>query len=44
VVDDIAMVSNYRAQFDRVIRTEGLGGLEATLRMKQAKLEAMLGE
>jgi phospholipid transport system substrate-binding protein len=44
VVDDIALVSNYRAQFDRVIRTEGLGGLEATLRMKQAKLEAMLGE
>jgi len=44
VVDDIALVSNYRAQFDRVIRTEGLGGLEATLRMKQAKLEAMLGD
>jgi phospholipid transport system substrate-binding protein len=44
VVVDIALVSNYRAQFDRVIRTEGLSGHEATLRMKQAKLEAMLGE
>jgi phospholipid transport system substrate-binding protein len=44
VIDDIAMISNYRAQFDRVIRNEGLGGLEATLRIKQAKLEEMLGE
>jgi len=44
VVDDIALVSNYRAQFDRVIRTQGLSGLDATLRMKQTKLEAMLGE
>jgi len=44
VVDDIAMVANYRAQFDRVIRTQGLARLEAELRIKQAKLEAMLGE
>lgn len=44
VVDDIALVGNYRAQFDRVIRTRGLGRLEAELRIKQAKLDAMLGE
>jgi len=44
VVDDIAMVGNYRAQFDRVIRTRGLARLEAELRIKQAKIEAMLGE
>jgi len=29
VVDDIGMVENYRAQFDRVIRTRGLFRLEA---------------
>jgi ABC-type transporter MlaC component len=29
VVDDIGMVENYRAQFDRVIRTRGLSRLEA---------------
>jgi len=44
VVDDIGMVENYRAQFDRVIRTRGLSRLEAELRIKQAKLNAMLGE
>jgi phospholipid transport system substrate-binding protein len=44
VVDDIALVENYRAQFDRVLRREGLGGLEAALRVKQAKLEALLGK
>ena len=44
VVDDIAMVANYRAQFDRVIRNRGLSSLEAELRIKQAKLDAMLGE
>lgn len=44
VVDDIGMVENYRAQFDRVIRTRGLGRLEAELRIKQAKLDAMLGK
>jgi phospholipid transport system substrate-binding protein len=44
VVDDIGMVENYRAQFDRVIRTRGLSRLEAELRIKQAKLDAMLGE
>ena len=44
VVDDIGMVENYRAQFDRVIRTRGLERLEAELRIKQAKLDAMLGE
>ena len=44
VVDDIGMVENYRAQFDRVIRNRGLSRLEAELRIKQAKLDAMLGE
>ena len=44
VFDDIAMVANYRAQFDRVIRNRGLSSLEAELRIKQAKLDAMLGE
>jgi phospholipid transport system substrate-binding protein len=44
VVDDIGMVENYRAQFDHVIRTRGLARLEAELRLKQAKLEAMLGQ
>jgi phospholipid transport system substrate-binding protein len=44
VVDDIGMVENYRAQFDRVIRTRGLSRLEAELRLKQAKLETMLGQ
>jgi phospholipid transport system substrate-binding protein len=44
VVDDIGMVGNYRAQFDRVIRTRGLSRLEAELRLKQAKLDAMLGQ
>jgi phospholipid transport system substrate-binding protein len=44
VVDDVGMVENYRAQFDRVIRTRGLSRLEAELRIKQAKLDAMLGE
>jgi phospholipid transport system substrate-binding protein len=44
VVDDISMVENYRAQFDRVIRTRGLSRLEADLRLKQAKLDAMLGQ
>jgi phospholipid transport system substrate-binding protein len=43
VVDDIGMVENYRAQFDRVIRTRGLSRLEAELRIKQAKLDALLG-
>lgn len=43
VVDDIGMVENYRAQFDRIIRTRGLSRLEAELRIKQAKLDAMLG-
>jgi len=38
------MVENYRAQFDRVIRARGLSRLEAELRIKQAKLDAMLGE
>ncbi|HLK87152.1 MAG TPA: ABC transporter substrate-binding protein [Candidatus Binataceae bacterium] len=44
VVDDIGIIENYRAQFDRVIRTRGLARLEAELRMKQAKLDAMLGQ
>ena len=44
VVDDIGMIENYRAQFDRVIRTRGLNRLEAELRIKEAKLDAMLGQ
>jgi phospholipid transport system substrate-binding protein len=43
VVDDIGMIENYRAQFDRAIRTRGLNRLEAELRIKEAKLDAMLG-
>ena len=44
VVDDIGIIENYRAQFDRVIRTRGLARLEAELQIKQAKLDAMLGQ
>jgi phospholipid transport system substrate-binding protein len=44
VVDGVGMVENYRAQFDRVIRTRGLSRLEAELRIKPAKLDTMLGE
>ncbi len=44
VADDIGIIENYRAQFDRVIRTRGLARLEAELRIKQAKLDAMLGQ
>lgn len=42
-VSDIGMVENYRAQFDRVIRSQGIGALMARLKQKRAQLEALLG-
>jgi hypothetical protein len=44
VVDDIGMVENYRAPVRSRDSHRGLSRLEAELRIKQAKLDAMLGE
>jgi phospholipid transport system substrate-binding protein len=43
-VEDISMVENYRAQFDRVIREHGIKYLMSRLKQKQAQLEALLGQ
>ncbi len=43
-VSDISMVENYRAQFDRVIRSQGISVLMDRLRQKQAQLAALLGQ
>jgi phospholipid transport system substrate-binding protein len=43
-VSDISMVENYRAQFDRVIRSHGIAELMERLRQKQAQLAALLGQ
>lgn len=43
-VENISMVQNYRAQFDRVIRDHGIGDLMNRLRKKQTQLEALLGQ
>jgi len=42
-VEDVSMVENYRAQFDRVIRSQGLARLLASLRQKQRELGALVG-
>jgi phospholipid transport system substrate-binding protein len=44
MVEGVSMVGNYRAQFDRVIRDRGFDPLMETLRAKQARLAALLGE
>lgn len=41
-VDEVSVTSNYRAQFDRVIRARGFDTLMADLRAKQQRLEASL--
>ena len=43
-VASISMVANYRAQFDRVIRDQGIGELMDRLRRKQAQLAGLLGQ
>lgn len=43
-VSDISMVDNYRAQFERVIRSQGIGALMVRLKQKRAQLEALLGQ
>jgi phospholipid transport system substrate-binding protein len=42
-VEDVSMVENYRAQFDRVIRNQGMPQLLASLRRKQSQLGALVG-
>jgi phospholipid transport system substrate-binding protein len=42
-VEDVSMVENYRAQFDRVIRRKGIPQLLSQLEAKQAQLAALLG-
>ncbi|MBE3603672.1 ABC transporter substrate-binding protein [bacterium] len=43
-VDEVSITSNYRAQFDHVIREQGFDTLMADLRAKQRRLDASLGE
>jgi len=42
-IDDVSMTSNYRTQFDRVIREQGFDSLMSSLHAKQMQLEASLG-
>ena len=42
-VEDVSMVENYRTQFDRVIREQGLAQLLNDLRTKQKQLAALIG-
>ena len=42
-IEDVGMVENYRAQFDRIIRAHGILQLMADLQAKQAQLGALLG-
>lgn len=44
VVEGVSMVHNYRSQFDRVIRNQGMSGLLSQLRVKQAQLATLLGK
>jgi phospholipid transport system substrate-binding protein len=39
-IDGISLVSNYRAQFNKIIRTSSYGGLVTTLRSRQAEFLA----
>jgi phospholipid transport system substrate-binding protein len=43
-VDSVSMVENYRAQFDRVIKRQGLQQLLDDLRTKQKQLAALIGK
>jgi phospholipid transport system substrate-binding protein len=43
VIENVGMIENYRAQFDRVIRNHGIAQLMADLQAKQAQLGARLG-
>ena len=43
VIEDVGMIENYRAQFDRVIRTYGISRLMTDLENKQAQLGVRLG-
>jgi phospholipid transport system substrate-binding protein len=43
-VDSVSMVENYRAQFDRVIKRQGLQQLLDDLRAKQKQLSALIGK
>jgi phospholipid transport system substrate-binding protein len=42
-IEDVGMIENYRAQFDRIIRAHGISQLMADLQAKQAQLGAGLG-
>jgi phospholipid transport system substrate-binding protein len=41
--ENVGMIENYRAQFDRIIRAHGIAQLMADLQAKQAQLGAALG-
>jgi phospholipid transport system substrate-binding protein len=43
VIEEVGMIENYRAQFDRVIRSHGIARLMNDLESKQAQLGARLG-
>lgn len=43
-VDDVSMVANYRAQFNRVIKRQGLAQLLDDLRVKQKQLAVLIGK
>lgn len=42
-IEDVGMIENYRAQFDRVIRAHGISQLMVDLQAKQAQLRTGLG-
>jgi phospholipid transport system substrate-binding protein len=42
-IENVGMIENYRAQFDRVIRAHGISRLMADLQAKQAQLGARVG-
>jgi len=44
VVDEISMVANYRAQFDHVIKRQGLAQLLDDLKAKQKQLAILIGK
>jgi phospholipid transport system substrate-binding protein len=43
-VEDVSMVQNYRTQFNRVIKRQGLAQLLNDLRAKQKQLAALIGK
>jgi phospholipid transport system substrate-binding protein len=42
-IENVGMIENYRAQFDRIIRAHGISQLLADLEAKQAQLGPLLG-